>query len=297
MPTPEKYQPKYPIYILSKGRYDYRHTMIALDNLGVDYKVAIEPQEYDQYVEHIPDNRLVVLPFSNHGKGSGPARNYVWDHSIEAGHKRHWVLDDNIQQFWRFHKNKRYRAESGAIFRAAEDFVDRYENVPLAGFQYKWFCPEHYWHPPFMLNTRLMSCILIENNCPQRWRAKYNEDVDLSIRVLKDGYCTMLFYAFLQGKMRTGILKGGNTDEVYKGYNDEAFAKSKMLVDLHPDCVKLVRRYGRWHHHVDISKFRNNKLILKEGLNIPKGINEYGMKLVQDFELETQRDANKDWGW
>lgn len=291
--TSEYLMPKYPIYIISKGRWESRLTSKALDRLGAPYRIAVEPQEYDLYAKEVGEDKVLQLPFSNHGKGSGPARNWIWEHSESEGHKRHWCVDDNIREFWRFHRNKRYRVETPSIFRAAEDFVDRYENVPLSGFQYKFFCPENYWHPPFILNTRLMSCILIENSCPHRWRGKWNEDVDLSIRVLKDGYCTVLFYAFLQGKMRTGTMKGGNTTEIY---GDGTFDKSKMLADLHPDCVKLVRRYGRWHHHVDITPFRGNKLIPKEGISVPKGVNEYGMQLVQDYGLETQRPANADWG-
>ncbi len=290
MPTNPKYYPNYPIYIVSKGRADSRYTSKALEKLGVPYYIAVEPQEYDQYCAVIDPEKVLKLPFSNHGKGSGPARNWVWEHSIANGYKRHWVLDDNIQEFWRFHNNQRIRVETGSFFKACEDFVDRYENVPLAGLQYKFFCPDDYHHPPYVLNTRLMSCILIENSCPHKWRAKYNEDVDLSLRVLKDGKCTILFYNFLQGKMRTGTVKGGNTEELY---GDGTFEKSKMLVELHPDVVKLVRRYGRWHHDVDMRPFKKNKLILRKDIEIPKGNDEYGMALIEGYGTPDQRIVEK----
>ena len=223
---------RYPIYIISKGRWESRITMKALDRMGVPYRIAVEPQEYDQYAETCGADKLLVLPFSNHGKGSGPARNWCWEHSISEGHKRHWLMDDNIYEFWRLHNNKRYRVGHGSsIFRAAEDYVDRFENVALAGFQYKFFCVEDYPYPPYILNTRIMSCFLIDNSCPHKWRGRYNEDVDLSLRVLKEGLCTMLFYSFLCGKARTGTIKGGNTSEVYNNYeNDASYEKSKMLM-------------------------------------------------------------------
>ena len=40
--------------------------------------------------------------------------------------------------------------------------------------------------------------------------------------------------------------------------------KSQMLVDAHPDVAKLVWKYDRWHHYVDYSPFKKNKLIYKE---------------------------------
>ena len=288
--TSEKYLPRYPVYIISKGRHETRHTSKALELMGVPYYIAVEPQEYDKYCSVIDPKKVLKLPFSNHGLGSGPARNWCWEHSISIGAKRHWLLDDNIKEFWRLNHNDRIRCESGGIFRAAEDFVDRYENIALAGFQYKFFCIDDVKYPPFIWNTRMMSCILIDNSCPHKWRGKYNEDVDLSLRVLKDGLCTILFYAFLCGKLRTGTVKGGNTEELY---GDGTFEKSKMLVNLHPDVVSLVRRYDRWHHHVDISPFRNNKPILKQGIVIPQGVNEYGMGLVEGYGTPDQHFVEK----
>ncbi len=89
--------------------------------------------------------------------------------------------------------------------------------------------------------------------------------------------------------MNTGLLKGGNTTEIY---GNGTFEKSKMLANLHPDVVKLVHRYGRWHHEVDMRPFRNNKLIKKSGLNVPKGVNNYGMNLVLDYDTEHERIAD-----
>jgi hypothetical protein len=46
------------------------------------------------------------------------------------------------------------------------------------------------------------------------------------------------------------------------------------------DVAKFVWRFNRWHHHVDYKPYKKNKLIKKEGLIIPEGNNEYGMKLI-----------------
>ena len=54
----------------------------------------------------------------------------------------------------------------------------------------------------------------------------------------------------------------------------------KMLEELHPDVAKVVWKFNRWHHHVDYRSFKNNKLKRKEGLNIPEGINNYGITKI-----------------
>jgi len=297
------YDTRYPIYIISKGRWDSRYTSKALERMGVPYYIVVEPQEYDNYAAVIEPTKILTLPFSNHGKGSGPARNWCWEHSQANGFKRHWLMDDNIYEFWRFHNNKRYRIEKGsACFRAAEDFVDRFENVALAGLQYKFFCVDDYLYPPYILNTRIMSCFLIDNSCPHKWRGRYNEDVDLSIRVLKEGLCTMLFYSFLCGKARTGTIKGGNTSEIYNNYQEDAsFKKSEMLLQMHPDVVQLAERYGRVHHLVDLEAImtkdgtlaRNTPLILKKDAKIVNAVDNYGMKLIRNYNTpEAYEDVN-----
>jgi hypothetical protein len=159
-----------------------------------------------------------------------------------------------------------------------EDFVLRYENIYQAGLGYSIFCPASDFRPPIRLNTRIYSNQLIRNNIPYRWRGRYNEDTDLSLRILKDGFCTVEFNAFLISKRATQSMKGGNTDEFYA--EEGTYKKSKMLVDMHPDVTDLVKRWGRWHHVVNYKKFKINKLIFKKNLKIDKVINDYGMKLI-----------------
>jgi hypothetical protein len=279
---------KYPVYIISKGRWDRRITVRSLDRLNIPYHIVVEAQEYDKYAAHIPKERILVLPQSykdnydvcdiygqTKSTGSGPARNFCWDHSVERGYERHWIMDDNIGAFTRLNRNFEIKMSSGAMFRAVEDFVDRYENVALAGPQYDFFVITRWKYPPYSLNRRIFSCILIKNDIPYRWRARYNEDVDLSLRVLKDGWCTMLFNALLQEKATTQTIKGGNTSELY---SEGTLEKSKMIVNLHPDVTKMSFKYNRWHHHVNYAHYKNNKLIKKADVHTEDGVNNYGME-------------------
>jgi hypothetical protein len=245
--------------------------------MKVPYHIVIEPREYDEYAAVIDPPKILVLPFSDLGQGSIPARNWIWEHALSAGAKRHWILDDNISDFYRLNRNARIRVKTGGIFRAAEDFVDRYENVALAGFQYKMFAPARSRWPAFSLNTRVYSCILIKNDLPYRWRGRYNEDTDLSLRTLKDGWCTVLFYAFLADKQATMTMKGGNTEELYSG--DGRLRMAQSLRDQHPDVTRIAWKWGRWQHHVDYRSFKNKQLIPRSDVPIRGGIDNFGMKL------------------
>lgn len=250
-------KPKYPIYIISKGRWKNPLTAKALDKLNIEYKIVVEPLEYDKYCTTISKEKILLLPFDNLGQGSIPARNWVWEHSLKNEDKRHWILDDNINGFGYQKGGRRINGVNGDLFRLCEDFVDRYKNIAMAGIRYRFH--HNYVKSPYYLNTRIYSCILIDNSINYRWRGKYNEDTDISLRILKDGLCTMLFTWCYCNKAGTMSMKGGNTDTIYAETNNrKEFADS--LQQQHPDVVKVVWRFNRWHHEVNYSKFRNNQL-------------------------------------
>ena len=272
--------PAYPVYVISKGRWESRLTVRALERMDVPFYLVIEPQEYPQYAAVVDPMRILVLPFGDLGQGSIPARNWVWEDALASGTARHWILDDNIDGFFRLNRNLKVPIATGAVFRAAEEFVDRYENVAIAGFHYFMFASRKTKRPPFILNTRVYSCILLRNDLPYRWRGRYNEDTDLSLRALKDGWCTVLFVAFLARKATTMTMKGGNTAELYQG--DGRLKMAESLREQHPDNVKVTRKWGRWQHRVDYRPFSRNKLKRRSDVVIPEGIDNYGMALQVD---------------
>ena len=55
-------QPKYPIYVISKGRAESRLTSKTLDEINVPYKVVIEDSEHDAYAANISEDKLLVMP-------------------------------------------------------------------------------------------------------------------------------------------------------------------------------------------------------------------------------------------
>ena len=235
-----------------------------LEALGIPYRIVVEPVEYEKYAAVIDPAKILTLPFSDLGQGSIPARNWVWEHSIEEGHSRHWILDDNLQGFYRMKFNEKKKIAEGNPFEHVERFVKRYTNVGFAGMNYEFFAPRREALPPFYMNTRIYSCILVDNSLPFRWRGRHNEDTDICLRALKAGYCTFLSNAVLCKKITTMTMKGGNTDTVYaSGDNRREFAES--LKRQHPDCVEVTFKFGRWHHQVDYSSFRRNRLVEREG--------------------------------
>jgi hypothetical protein len=283
--------PQFPLYIVSKGRADTRYTAKALERIGVPFFIVVEAQERAAYESVIgPLGKVLVLDpnyqrdydtFDNlgatKGKGPGPARNFAWDHSIALGFAWHWVMDDNIRGFHRLNKNLRAPLGDGMGFKAMEDFCLRYKNVGMAGPNYWMFAPRKTKQPPFIVNTRIYSCNLIRNDVPLRWRGRYNEDTDLSLRMLKTAWCTIQFNAFLQDKIVTQAIKGGNTAEFYA--KEGTAPKSKMLKLMHPDVTELVWKFGRHHHHVDYRPFKKLMLIPRDDVVIPEGVNDYGVKL------------------
>lgn len=281
--------PEFPVYIVSKGRWKRRPTANMLEEFGVPYHIVVEEQEYDEYCKVIDKEKVLILPKkyqdeydvfwkdSDGRVGPGAARNFCWDHSIEQGHAWHWVLDDNIEGIKRFNKNMKINCVSGTPFYIVERFVLRYENIAQAGIGYAVFCPSNERRPAVRFNTRIYSCLLIRNDIPFRWRGRYNEDTDLSLRIMKEGWCTVEFNAFLAEKRATQTLKGGNTAEFYAGEGTKK--KSQMLVDMHPDVTKLTQKFNRWHHHVNYKPFKKNKLIRKKGIIIPDGIDNFGLVL------------------
>lgn len=276
-----KILPRYPVYVPSKGRFNNCYTAKFLINDGVPFYLVIEPQEYEDYAGHFDEKYLLVLPGNNVGLLG--VRNWIKQHSIESGDARHWQLDDNIRNVVRWYKGKRIYCPSGAALAAAEDFTDRYENVAVSGLNYEMFGIGK--APPFILNCRVYSCSLINNKIPFQWRLRYNDDTDLCLQALASGWCTILINVFLVKKMRTMVLKGGNTDDLYRG--DGRLKMARSLERIWPGVVTTDRRFKRPQHVVRDSwrKF-DTPLIRRSDIDWNKlqQPNEYGMKLVQVAE-------------
>lgn len=277
---------RYPIYVISKGRADCCLTAKFLLRDRVPFALVVEPQEVAAYAQHLPGAVLLELPFSNLGLGSTPARNYCWEHAIENGYRRHWILDDNIGQIRRLYGGKRIPCSSGPAFAATEDFVDRYDNVAIGGLNYQMFVTPT--SPPYRTNVHVYSTLLIDNAIPHRWRRQYNEDTDLCLQVLADGLATVLVNLFMIDKKTTMTMKGGNSDALYQG--DGRLKMARSLEQAWPGIVRVDYRYGRPQHVVDWGKFKT-PLRLRSDVDLaalPR-VDEYGLTLVEKTPVRSRQ--------
>ena len=248
---------KYPVYIISKGRYDNPITAKSFDACCIDYYMVIEPHEYEKYSKKITSSKIICLPFSNLGLGSYPARNFCWEHSIKNGNTHHWIFDDNIHGFskWVNARKKRIN-ENFAPLKFVEQQAIK-NKISISGFEYDTFVMKPP-KSPFKKNCHVYSGIFIQNSIPYRWRLKYNEDIDLCLQVLHNGgetsSCT---YYMINKASTTKKMKGGNQDELYKN-NDprKKLLKAKMLEAVWPQYAKTVIRFNRYHHFVDWKVFK-----------------------------------------
>jgi hypothetical protein len=276
---------RYPVYIISKGRHDVCLTATMLVEDGVPFHLVVEPQEKQLYADIYGADRILVLPFSNLGLGGIPARNWVKKHATEAGHKRHWILDDNMRHVRRLHKGKRLKCNAGKAFAITEDFTDRYTNIAISGLNYTFFAINKM--PPFYLNVHVYSCLLILNEIEYSWRGRYNEDTDLCLQVLSGGWCTVLMNAFLVDKAATMSMKGGNADVLYKG--DGRLEMARSLERQWPGVVRVERRFQRPQHVIkDAWRKFDTQLIKRTDIDWDEIMKkDYSLKLVKVKEVKS----------
>ena len=135
------YNPRFPVYIISKGRWKRRPTSKAFERMNIPYHIVVEEQEYADYCREIDQSKVLILPQhfkdeydtfwprnGDNKTGSGPARNFCWEHSIENGADRHWVFDDNIESIQRFNNNMKIKCYTSTPLYVCEEFILRYKN-------------------------------------------------------------------------------------------------------------------------------------------------------------------------
>lgn len=285
--------PKYPIYIPSKGRSGNLKTAKALERDHVPYKVVVEPSQVQSYKEAGFGDKLLVLPQDD--KGLVYSRNWITDHARSGGSLRHWQIDDDIDDFYRIVKGYRIRCSSSAALSVSENFADRYENVALLSLNSIFFVmiskgrSSKTSYPPFYVNHRCYTIILFLNALPNRWRPPNNEDTDMSLQVLADGWCTILLNAFLIDTETTMVAKGGQTEGFRMG------ARLKMVRALErrwPGVVTVGRRFGHPQHFIKDNWRRfDTPLKLKEEIDLSsmKEIDEHGQYLSTLLPPKSER--------
>jgi hypothetical protein len=271
---------EHPVYIPSKGRADVLHTAKMFDRDGVPYRVVVQPDQVEAYAAFA--DRLLVLP--EDGRGLVYARNWIKDHARSEGHSWHWQFDDDVMGLMRVFRGFRIPCSARAALAIAEQFVDRYSNVMLASFNSEFFVPTTgvfagVW-PPFFRNFRCYTCFLMNVDLPNRWRGRYNEDTDMTLQVLADGYCTVLFNAFVIRTPKTMTDSGGQTS-IY--VHDGRLRMARELERRWPGVVSVKRKFQRPQHHVaGLWRKFDTPMKLKPGVDLAAlaPVDEMGLTLT-----------------
>jgi hypothetical protein len=191
-----------------------------------------------------------VLPSNNPGRGGAFARNWIKDYAQKRGHFR---------------------------------FVERYENVAIAAFNTRWLAKSP---KPFLLNARCYSCFLLRSDLPNRFRT-LDEDTDMTLQVIADGWCSILFNAFVVDMASPLQMQGGQTPN-YLG--DGKLKQARELERMWPGVVSVKRKYGRPHKRIAYSWTHfDNKLIRKKGVRVKQGADEQGLSLRAVAPIKSQR--------
>lgn len=229
----------YPIYIVSKGRPTGK-TFKLLKEDNLKFTVVIEMQDYAEYKKHMPNAMYVILPEQD--KGVAYARNFALDQANIMSYDWIWLLDDDINVFYKTINNKNVRRTPQEALFGAQKIIDKFPNCLEASLEYQQFA----WSAakPYTLNTRcdvvvaLRICKMSSIRCSEDLRFKV--DRDLTLKILNRGYQTLRINAFSFAAPKNGSNKGGLYDEYHTDGVEEA--ASLAMVKKWPGVCKFNRK-------------------------------------------------------
>jgi len=226
---------QFPIYIPSKGRADNCRTANRLVDLGCsNFKIVVEPNDYDGYAAHYSTDHLLTLDVNDHG--CGYVRQWIKTHSVSRGTQFHWQLDDDLT-FKKRIDGKTVTQHDAALtmLREVEDVVGRFINIGIAGLRHATFA---YTQTDYVsINKQVASCVLVNNSTKARYRRGIVEDTDYSMSVLTEGFCTLLFNTLLYSGPPQGTQTGGHTGSAE--FDDPAKDQNRELVRRWPGAFQI----------------------------------------------------------
>jgi hypothetical protein len=204
------WNPKYSIYIPSKGRAFLNDTSILLEGENITFKIEVEPQDYEAYLSHYTPEQLLVLDDNN--QGVAYVRNWIKKYSTSIGELKHWQLDDDIIKFLTRPKgtSKNIKDSAKKCLSIVEHISDMYSNVAISGLTSDAYAFSKKY--PVKHNRLAYICMLIDNKFGLQWDISGAEDWDFTFQVLENGYCTLTFYHIMFDTAQTMSKKGGCFD-------------------------------------------------------------------------------------
>lgn len=206
-----------------------------MSNYDVHFYLVVEKEDLQDYLDcnpQIKKDSYLVLPESD--KGIAYVRNFCKKHAQDAGHDYHWQIDDNIRRFKIRIAGKNVIKAPQVVLMEAEEYVQEYSNIGLAGLKHAAFAFAA--RDDMSFNQQIYTCMLINNHSDIKWRDNCVEDTDYSMQILTAGYTTVLFNRLIMDKATTGKMKGGNTEISYGG--DGRKKRSEGLQKNWPNIFK-----------------------------------------------------------
>ncbi len=271
---------KYPINILSYGRYNENKTSKFLLKCKLLHYIFVENCEYDLYINEYynklneEEQKLVNIINTNNdfhllNLGGSPVRNYILDWWLNRNFKnidRIWLLDDNINYYNRFNKGNKNKIYSDLIFSSIEKYIEPYDNVGVCSHNLNNHINAEESRPIIVKNGKHYSSMLLLTDKQFRFKHKYNEDILISIDYIISGKLNFCFNHLLFDKETSGKERGGNTDTIYKNGSNEGYCDKydylynelkKMydlqLIKINGDFDKFIqckKKVGKDKHHI-----------------------------------------------
>lgn len=257
------------IYIISKGR-PWCKTAQVLERMnysGEWYIVCGNNDEkleeykkrwrerilvFDWYKEVIQTEFMDNFGYQNIASGASPVRNATREISFKRGELRHWQFDDDYNAFYK-KENLRNKKLTGM------EFEKELYKIALFGYNGKLanvgFSLGHEAFPDelYTLSKRVFNA----HNLPSdkdlfiKWRGRMNDDLINALDVYRLGKREYSFKHLNLVLKSTQAEEGGLTD-LYK--KEGTVRKTAYAVLANPGAVKLVIKFGRYHHSVDWKK-------------------------------------------
>lgn len=226
---------EHPIFIPSKGRAGNCRTADRLVTLGCpNFKIVVEPNDYDGYAAHYSTDHLLTLDVNDHG--CGYARQWIKAHSVACGDQFHWQIDDDLTFKRRINgKNVTRHDDAIKMLCEIEDVVGRFTNIGIAGLRHETFA--YTMKDPVTVNRQPASCVLVNNSTKARYRRGIVEDTDYAMQVLVEGFCTLIFNRLMYTQPSQGTQAGGHTGSVE--FDDPMKDQNRELVRKWPGAFQI----------------------------------------------------------
>lgn len=242
----------FPILIPSKKRPKSKLFQLLKDG-GLDFFIFVEPQDYDNY-SYLKN--IIILPENN--KGLVFSRNYILKKSIELGSNWFWMLDDDVNKFYKTVNKRNITITPREAFELSENIILKSDNVAQAAMEYQQFS----WSQAKSLNYNSYCDVVVCINVNKTKNIKYRENVtlkedrDFTLQCLSRGYNTLRTTHVAFSCPKNGSNEGGLYD-VYKSGLERNSVDMMCKIWGKDICQPVLKKGGRYDVKINWKYFKH----------------------------------------